>query len=248
MGFRSAEGYRRGAALNFRAFTFGGYPAAMRPAILLLSGGLDSATAGAMLRKRFRLRALSFRYGQRHAAELAAARRVARHLGIREHRVVDLDLAAFGGSALTDRGIAVPKRRRIGAGVPVTYVPARNTVFLAIAAAYAETVGAQDLIVGFNVLDYSGYPDCRPRFMRAFERVLAAGTRAGPGWRIHAPLIRMTKAGIVRAAVRAGLDLSLTHSCYDPDRRGRACGACDSCVLRRKGFLEAGVPDPTRYR
>ncbi len=220
----------------------------MRPAILLLSGGLDSATAGAMLRKRFRLRALSFRYGQRHAVELAAAKRVARTLGIREHRVVDLDLAAFGGSALTDRKIAVPRKRRIGKSIPSTYVPARNTVFLAIAAAYAETIGAQDLIVGFNVLDYSGYPDCRPQFLRAFERVLAAGTKAGAGWRIHAPLLRMTKAQIIRAAVRAGMDLSLTHSCYDPDRRGRACGACDSCVLRHRGFVEAGVPDPTPYR
>lgn len=219
----------------------------MRPAILLLSGGLDSATAGALLRRRFRLHALSFRYGQRHAVELAAAKRVARALGIREHRVVDLDLAAFGGSALTDRKIAVPKKRRIGAGIPSTYVPARNTVFLAIAAAYAETIGAQDLIVGFNVLDYSGYPDCRPQFLRAFERVLAAGTKAGAGWRIHAPLLRMTKAQIIRAAVRAGMDLSLTHSCYDPDRRGRACGACDSCVLRRKGFVEAEIPDPTSY-
>ncbi len=223
----------------------------MRPAILLLSGGLDSATAGALLRRRFRLHAFSFRYGQRHAVELAAAKRVARALGIRDHRVVELDLAAFGGSALTDRGMAVPKKRRIGKEIPSTYVPARNTVFLAIAAAYAETIGARDLVVGFNVLDYSGYPDCRPQFLRAFERVLAAGTKSGAEgarWRIHAPLLRMTKAQIIRSAVRARLDLSLTHSCYDPDRRGRACGACDSCILRRKGFLEAGVFDPTSYK
>ena len=164
----------------------------MRPAVILLSGGLDSATAAALLRKNFRLHALSFRYGQRHAVEIAAAKRVARSLGIRDHRVVNLDLAAFGGSALTDRRIAVPKKRRIGKGVPSTYVPARNTVFLAIAAAFAETVGAKDLIVGFNVLDYSGYPDCRPKFIRAFETVLGEGTKTGKGWHIHAPLLRMT--------------------------------------------------------
>ncbi|KAF0242735.1 MAG: queuosine biosynthesis protein [Planctomycetota bacterium] len=219
----------------------------MRPAILLLSGGLDSATAGALVRKRFRLHALSFRYGQRHAVEIRAARRVARSLGIRDHRVMSLDLAAWGGSALTDRRIAVPRNRRIGPGVPVTYVPARNTVFLALAAAFAESIGAKNIVVGFNVLDYSGYPDCRPRFLRAFERVLAAGTKAGKGWRIHAPLIRMTKAQIIRAGAAAGLDFSITHSCYDPDRRGRACGTCDSCVIRRRGFREAGVKDPTVY-
>lgn len=221
-----------------------------KAAIVLLSGGLDSATAAALLRRRFRLHALSFRYGQRHALEIAAARRVARSMGIGDHRVVDLDLAAFGGSALTDRRIAVPKRRKIGKGIPSTYVPARNTVFLAIAAAFAETIGARDLVVGFNVLDYSGYPDCRPRFLKAFERVLAAGTKSGAEggrWRIHAPLIRMSKAQIIRAADRAGLDLSITRSCYDPDRRGRACGACDSCVIRKRGFREAGVKDTTLY-
>ena len=220
----------------------------MRPAVILLSGGLDSATAAALLRKRFRLHALSFRYGQRHAVEIAAAKRVARSLGIRDHRVVALDLAAFGGSALTDRRIAVPRNKNIGRGIPVTYVPARNTVFLSIAAAWAETLGAQDLVVGFNVLDYSGYPDCRPQFLRAFERVLAAGTKSGKGWRIHAPLIRMTKSEIIRAGAAAGVDFSMTHSCYDPDSRGRACGECDSCVLRSRGFDEALVPDPTRYR
>lgn len=222
----------------------------MRDAVLLLSGGLDSATAGMLLRRTFRLHALSFRYGQRHAVELAAARRVARHLKIRDHRVVSLDLAAFGGSALTDRKIAVPKRKSIGAGIPSTYVPARNTVFLAIAAAYAETIGASDLIVGFNVLDYSGYPDCRPRFLRAFENVLAAGTKSGAWgkrWKIHAPLIRLSKAGIIRAGAAAGVDFALTHSCYDPDRRGRACARCDSCVLRKRGFEDADLPDPTVY-
>ncbi|MEK7467885.1 MAG: 7-cyano-7-deazaguanine synthase QueC [Planctomycetota bacterium] len=222
----------------------------MRKAVLLLSGGLDSATAGTLLQSRFRLHALSFRYGQRHAVEMAAARRVARHFGIRDHREVDLDLAAFGGSALTDRRIAVPNRRRIGKGIPSTYVPARNTVFLSIAAAFAETIGARDLVVGFNVLDYSGYPDCRPQFLRAFERVLATGTKSGAKgarWKIHAPLLKLSKAQIILAAVRARLDLSITHSCYDPDARGRACGACDSCVIRRQGFREAGVADPTRY-
>ena len=222
----------------------------MRNAVLLLSGGLDSATAGALLRSSFRLHALSFRYGQRHAVEIAAAKRVARALGIREQRIVTLDLAAFGGSSLTNMRIPVPKRRRIGKSIPSTYVPARNTVFLSIAAAFAETIGARDLVVGFNVLDYSGYPDCRPQFLRAFERVLAAGTKsgaAGARWKIHAPLLKMSKAQIIGAAVRAGLDLSMTHSCYDPDARGRACGACDSCMIRKQGFREAEMADPTRY-
>lgn len=224
---------------------------AAKNAIVLLSGGLDSATTAAVARRDgLRLFALSFDYGQRHRQELKAAERVAASLGVARHVVMKIDLAQFGGSALVGDG-DVPKDRSesaMGFGIPITYVPARNTVFLAIAAAYAETIGAQDLIVGFNVLDYSGYPDCRPQFLRAFERVLAAGTKAGAGWRIHAPLLRMTKAQIIRAAVRAGMDLSLTHSCYDPDRRGRACGACDSCVLRHRGFVEAGVPDPTPYR
>lgn len=219
----------------------------MRDAVVLLSGGLDSATAAALARRRFRLHALSFRYGQRHAVEIAAARRVARALGIRDHRVVRIDLGVFGGSALTDPGIAVPKGRRIGRRIPVTYVPARNTIFLAFAAAWAETLGARDLVIGVNVLDSSGYPDCRPAFLKAFERVLAAGTKAGAEggrWRIHAPLVRMTKAAIIRAGLRAGVDYSLTHSCYDPGPRGRACGACDACVLRQKGFEETGMEDP----
>ena len=219
----------------------------MRNAVILLSGGLDSATAAALTRRRFRLHALSFRYGQRHAVEISAARRVARALGIRDHRVVRIDLGAFGGSALTDRAIAVPKSRRIGRRIPVTYVPARNTIFLAFAAAWAETLGARDLVIGVNVLDSSGYPDCRPTFLRAFERVLAAGTKAGAEggrWRIHAPLLHMTKAQIIRAGLRAGVDYGLTHSCYDPDSRGRACGQCDACVLRRRGFRALGVDDP----
>ncbi|NUN47211.1 MAG: 7-cyano-7-deazaguanine synthase QueC [Candidatus Brocadiae bacterium] len=222
----------------------------MKPAVLLLSGGLDSATAGALLCGRFELHALSFRYGQRHAVEIAAARKVGRHLGIRDHRVVSIDLGAFGGSALTDRSIAVPRRRGIGRGIPATYVPARNTIFLAFAAALAETIGARDLVIGVNVLDSSGYPDCTPAFLAAFRKTLNAGTRAAAGgqkFRIHAPLVRLTKAEIIRAGVRAGVDYALTHSCYDPGRGGLACGACDACVLRRRGFRAAGVPDPTRY-
>ena len=221
-----------------------------RNAVILLSGGLDSATAAALLRHRFRLHALSFRYGQRHAVEIAAARRVARALGIRDHRVVRIDLGTFGGSALTDPAIRVPHRSRIGRDIPVTYVPARNTVFLAFAAAWAEVLGARDLVIGVNVLDSSGYPDCRAVFLRAFERALNAGTKAGAEgrpFRIHAPLLRLTKAEIIRAGIRTGVDYALTHSCYDPGPRGRACGACDSCVLRRRGFEEAGVADPTRY-
>ncbi|MBI2923395.1 MAG: 7-cyano-7-deazaguanine synthase QueC [Planctomycetes bacterium] len=219
----------------------------MRDAVVLLSGGLDSATAAALTRPRFRLHALSFRYGQRHAVEIQAARRVARALGIRDHRVVRIDLGVFGGSALTDLAIAVPKWRRIGRRIPATYVPARNTIFLAFAAAWAETLGARDLVIGVNVLDSSGYPDCRPAFLRAFERVLIAGTKAGAEggrWRIHAPLVRMTKAQIIRAGLRAGVDYALTHSCYDPGPGGSACGACDACVLRRRGFEEIGMEDP----
>jgi 7-cyano-7-deazaguanine synthase len=222
----------------------------VKRAVILLSGGLDSATAAALARRRFRLHAISFHYGQRHAFELRAARRVARALDIRDHRVVRIDLGQFGGSALTDRRVAVPRRRRIGSGIPVTYVPARNTIFLAFAAAFAESIGARDLVIGVNVLDSSGYPDCRPAYLRAFERAINAGTRtgvSGKGFRIHAPLVRMTKAEIVRAGLRAGVNYALTHSCYDPDRRGRACGACDACVLRARGFREAGVEDPTRY-
>jgi 7-cyano-7-deazaguanine synthase len=226
-----------------------------RPAaVVLLSGGVDSATAAALTaREGFTLHALSFDYGQRHAAELDAARRVARALGVVRHEVLTIDLRAFGGSALTG-DMAVPKDRtaaEMGAEIPVTYVPARNTIFLAFALAFAEVLDARDIVIGVNVYDYSGYPDCRPEFIEAFERVAALATRAGlegRGVTIRTPLIHMTKAEIIRAGVAAGVDFALTLSCYDPSPGGRACGRCDACALRRKGFAEAGVADPTRYR
>ena len=225
----------------------------MRPAVCLLSGGMDSAVAAAVARRDgFAVHALSLRYGQRHAREIEAATRVARAVGAAAHRIVDLDLRWIGGSALTAE-LPVPKDRpldRFRAPIPVTYVPARNTIFLALALGWAETLAARDLFVGVNVLDWSGYPDCRPEFLEAFERVARLGTRAGAegeSFSIHAPLVRMTKAEIVRLAVDLGVDLSLTHSCYDPAGDGAACGRCDACVLRRKGFVEAGVADPTRY-
>jgi 7-cyano-7-deazaguanine synthase len=224
-----------------------------RDAIVLLSGGIDSATALAMTRASGRrCHALSFRYGQRHAVELEAAARVARALEAASHRVIDLDLRAIGGSALTD-AIDVPKGRsdqEIGAGIPVTYVPARNTIFLAYAIALAEVTGASEIVVGVNVLDSSGYPDCRPEWLAAMQEVARLGTRAGVEQRpitIGAPLIRMSKAEIIKAGTALGLDYALTHSCYDPAPSGAACGACDACILRRKGFDAAGVPDPTRY-
>jgi len=226
----------------------------MRPAACLLSGGMDSATAAAVARRDgFALYALTVRYGQRHAQEIEAARRVAAAVGAVEHRIIDLDLRWIGGSALT-ADLAVPKDRpveELGEGIPVTYVPARNTIFLSLALGWAETLGAQDLFVGVNARDWSGYPDCRPEFLEAFERVARLGTRAGAAGahlRVHAPLVNMTKAQIVRLAVDLGVDLSLTHSCYDPAPDGAACGRCDACVLRQRGFVEAGVPDPTRYR
>ncbi len=227
----------------------------MPPAVVLLSGGLDSATtAGVAKAAGFDVYALSVDYGQRHRVELDRAAAVARALGVKDHRVVKLDLRAVGGSALT-ADIAVPKDRSddaIGHGVPVTYVPARNTILLGLALGYAETVGAFDLFIGANVLDYSGYPDCRPEFLTAFEAVANLATKAGTDgsgrFRIHAPLITLTKADIIRKAAEVGVDLSLTLSCYDPDAEGRACGRCDSCQLRRKGFAEAGVPDPTAYQ
>jgi len=228
-----------------------------RPAVLLLSGGLDSATTGAVARAEgYPLYALSFRYGQRHAVELAAAERVARWLGVVQHRTVDIDLRAFGGSALTSDAIAVPKGRDVeamgGDGiVPATYVPARNTIFLAYAVAWAEVLGARDVFIGANALDYSGYPDCRPEFLQAFELAANLGTRAGTQGtplRIRAPLVELSKAEIVRRGTALGLDYAITLSCYDPDAEGGACGACDSCQLRAKGFREAGLPDPTRYR
>lgn len=224
-----------------------------RRAVVLLSGGLDSAVTAALARERgFSLVALSFDYGQRHAIELRAAQRVANALRVERHVVQRIDLRAFGGSALTD-AIPVPKHERVTemeAGIPVTYVPARNTIFLAFALALAETSAAEDIFIGVNALDYSGYPDCRPDFIGAFERLARLATRSGTEGgecRIHAPLIAMTKADIVREGARLGVDFSLTHSCYDPDAVGSACGRCDSCLLRRQGFAQAGIPDPVRY-
>jgi len=225
----------------------------MPRAVVLLSGGLDSTTAAAIARAEgFAVHALTVRYGQRHAAELRAAARVAVALGVAEHRVVEVDLGGFGGSALTDPAIAVPKDRdpaAIGApgDIPVTYVPARNTVLLAVALAWAEALGARDLFLGINVLDASGYPDCRPEFVSAFEALAQVATRASR-FKVHAPLIAWTKAEIIRHGLALGVDYGLTHSCYDPAPDDAACGRCDACALRRKGFVEAGVPDPTRYR
>ena len=226
-----------------------------RRAVCLLSGGLDSTTCLALARQEgHACYALSFDYGQRHRAELDAARRVASAVCVAEHVVVKVDLRQFGGSALTD-DIAVPKGRdaaEMGQGIPVTYVPARNTVFLSFALAWAEVLGAGDIFVGVNAVDYSGYPDCRPEYIEAFERMANLATKAGVEGRtrvrIRTPLIRLSKADIVRKAVELMVDLSLTHSCYDPDPEGRSCGACDSCLLRRKGFAEAGVEDPLEYR
>src|SRR5438874_2148351 len=219
-------------------------------AVILLSGGLDSATVLAIARHEKRdCIALSFAYGQRHQIELDAARRVAQSIGVSEHVVYNLDLRVFGGSALTS-DMNVPKDSVGAAGIPVTYVPARNTIFLAIALGLAEARGADEIWIGVNAVDYSGYPDCRPEFIAAFQQVIAKGTKSGiergkP--HVITPLIELTKAQIIQRGVELGVDYSLTHSCYDPDREGRACGHCDSCLLRRKGFEEAGVPDPTRY-
>jgi 7-cyano-7-deazaguanine synthase len=222
-----------------------------RRAVVLVSGGLDSATCLAIARAEgHACHALSIAYGQRHGAELDAATRVATALGAAEHRVMHIDLAAFGGSALTDPAIAVPERP--ATGIPVTYVPARNTVFLALALAWSEVLGAQDIYIGVNAIDYSGYPDCRPEFIAAFERMAGLATRAGVEGgrplRIRTPLIELTKADIIRRGRELGVDYGLTVSCYQPDDDVRACGRCDACRLRRSGFEAAGVPDPTRYR
>ncbi|MFO0905031.1 MAG: 7-cyano-7-deazaguanine synthase QueC [Pirellulales bacterium] len=225
-----------------------------RRAVVLLSGGLDSATALAVCQQQgFEAYAISFRYGQRHAVELAAADAVARRQQVARHIVVDIDLRAFGGSALT-ADLPVPKHNdvsEIGAGIPLTYVPARNTIFLSLALGWAETLDAGDLFVGVNAVDYSGYPDCRPEYIAAFERMANLATRAAVTGerpvRIHAPLIAWTKAQIIQRGVELGVDYSLTTSCYDPDDQGRSCGYCDSCLLRRRGFADAGIPDPTRY-
>lgn len=227
----------------------------MRKAVVLLSGGLDSTTALAVARDQgFECHTLAVDYGQRHRVELDRAAQVARALGAVEHRVVALDLRQIGGSALT-ADIAVPKDRSaadMGHGVPVTYVPARNTILLGIALGYAEAAGAFDIFIGANVLDYSGYPDCRPEFLGAFETLANLATKAateGTGrFRVHSPLLKLTKAEIIREGTRLGVDYALTLSCYDPDATGRACGRCDSCALRKKGFAEAGVPDPTPYQ
>jgi 7-cyano-7-deazaguanine synthase len=222
----------------------------VKKAVILLSGGLDSATVLAIARDAgYACYALSLDYGQRHEAELAAARRVARALGAVEHKSISLDLTAIGGSALTDKDIAVPQSP--GEGIPVTYVPARNTVFLALALGWAEVLQASDIFIGVNAVDYSGYPDCRPAFIQAFEQLARLGTRAGvegTQFHIHAPLMDLGKADIIRRGIELGVDYALTVSCYQADAQGHACGRCDSCRLRREGFAAAGVPDPTPYR
>ena len=224
-----------------------------RRAVVLLSGGLDSATCLAWARAQgFECWSLAIDYGQRHRQELECARRVSRALGASEHREVAVDLRAIGGSALT-AAIEVPKDRppeRIATGIPLTYVPARNTVFLGLALGLAETIGASDMVAGMNAIDYSGYPDCRPEFVQAFESLARLATRAGvegTEFRVHTPLMRLDKAGIIRLGLSLGVDYSLTHSCYDPPPSGEACGRCDACQLRLRGFREAGVSDPVRY-
>src|SRR6266550_3237623 len=225
----------------------------MKRAVVLLSGGIDSATTLAIaIAQRYEAYALSFDYGQRHQIETEAAQRIANLLGAKEHRAAKIDLRVFGGSALTD-DVDVPKQRaekEIASGIPVTYVPARNTIFLAYALAWAEAIPANDIFIGVNAIDYSGYPDCRPEFIQAFENLANVGTKAGVEGRrfqIHTPLIKLSKADIIRKAVDFGIDLSLTHSCYDPSPEGLACAQCDSCLLRLKGFSEAGIKDPVRY-
>ena len=224
-------------------------------AVLLLSGGLDSTTLLAhAVREGFDVHAMTFRYGQRHASEIDAARRIARHYHVRDHVIADIDLRVFGGSALTT-DIAVPKDRDVSemrdAGIPITYVPARNTIFLSFALAWAEVLEASDIFIGVNALDYSGYPDCRPEFIAAFERMANLATRAGVEGRtpihIRTPLIDLSKAAIIRRGVELGVDYSMTQSCYDPDSSGAACGRCDACQLRLNGFAEAGLKDPAKY-
>ena len=223
----------------------------MKPAVILLSGGLDSATTLAIARDRsFVAHCLSVDYGQRHSAELKAAQQVARALGAREHRTVRIDMNQFGGSALTDPAIQVPEEG-VQPGIPVTYVPARNTIMLSLALGWAEVLGSQDIFVGVNAVDYSGYPDCRPEFIQAFETLANLATKAGVEGRrlqVHAPLIHLTKAEIVQLGTGLGVDYGLTVSCYQADAEGAACGRCDSCRLRRAGFEAAGLADPTRYR
>ena len=227
-----------------------------KKAVVLLSGGLDSATTLAIARSEgFQCHALTFAYGQRHKREVEAAKKVAESLAVAEHRIIEIDLAAFGGSALTDSAIAVPKVRAdlsSTAQIPVTYVPARNTIFLSYALAWAEVLGAFDIFIGVNSTDYSGYPDCRAEFTAAFEKTANLATSAaveGKGrYSINTPIIEMTKAQIIKTGTKLGVDYSLTHSCYDPDQQGRSCGQCDSCRLRLKGFAEAGLKDPIEYQ
>lgn len=223
----------------------------MKPrAVILLSGGLDSATTLALARQQgFTCYALSFDYGQRHQCELEAAKKVAQHIGVEQHKILHLDLAGIAGSALTDRSVAVP--RQPGPGIPVTYVPARNTVFLSLALGWAEVLNATHIFIGVNAVDYSGYPDCRPEFIEAFEKTANLATKAGIeqcAFKIDTPLILMSKADIIKQGVALGVDYGLTVSCYDPDQQGRACGHCDSCRLRAAGFKDAGVSDPTHYQ
>ena len=225
-----------------------------KKAVVLLSGGLDSATTLAIARSlEYDIHAISFRYGQRHSIELESAARIAKSFDVKQHLTVNVDLRAIGGSALTDQ-IEVPKERRteeISSGIPITYVPARNTIFLSFALAWAEVLKAQDIFIGVNALDYSGYPDCRAEYIEAFEKMATLATKEGVEGRmalkIHTPLIAMTKSEIIQTGLRLGVDYSLTHSCYDPNGEGIACGACDSCILRLKGFAEAGATDPLRY-
>ena len=225
----------------------------MKRAVILLSGGIDSTTTlGIAIKEGYEAYALSFDYSQRHQIEIEAARRVADSLGAKEHRIAQIDLRVFGGSALTD-GVDVPKQRsekEIAHGIPVTYVPARNTIFLAYALAWAEVIPANDIFLGVNAIDYSGYPDCRPEFIEAFKTLANLATKAaveGRRFQIQTPLIKLSKAEIIRKAVELGVDLSLTHSCYDPTSEGLACGECDSCLLRLKGFREARIKDPVGY-
>lgn len=226
-----------------------------RKAVVLLSGGLDSTTTLAIAKSQgFETYALSFRYGQRHEAELNAARRVAEHFGVARHIVTDINLQEFGGSALTD-DIEVPKGRdldEMGQGVPVTYVPARNTIFLSFALAWVEVLGASDIFIGVNALDYSGYPDCRPEYIEAYQRMADLATKAGVEGQqkltIHTPLISLTKAEIIAKGLELGVDYGVTSTCYDPSPAGEACGGCDACLLRLKGFAENGIPDPAPYQ
>ncbi len=226
-------------------------PGSARPAIILSSGGLDSTTCLAIAKAEgfAPIYSMSFDYGQRHRQELVAAERIARTFEVKEHRVIAIDLRQFGKSALTD-DIAVPKDRdesQMSADIPITYVPARNTIFLSYALAWAEVLNCDDVFLGVNALDYSGYPDCRPQFIEMFQQTARTGTTRSR-FTIHAPLVHLSKADIIRRGVKLGLDYSMTHSCYDPDEAGRACGHCDSCLLRKKGFAEAEIADPTVYR